>query len=140
MFEDVTTISNDIFDHTDQAGTTYTHAQMLNGTEGSKVGSVIAIPVGMGDTLTASVFAKYVEVMTDPTNAVKSLASSLITAFTGGIGGTNESSNQSINNNFGSGSLIGTTGFPADGSAPMAFLNLMFLPEDESITLVKDAS
>lgn len=112
LFEDVTTISNDIFDHTDQAGTTYTHAQMLNGTEGSKVGSVIAIPVGIGDTLSAKVYAKYVEVTSDPTNAVTSLANSLIGAFTGGIGGTNELANQSINSNFGSGSLIGTTGFP----------------------------
>ena len=135
LFEDVTTISNDIFDHTDAAGTTYTHAQMLNGTEGSKVGSVIAIPVGMGDTLNAKVYAKYVEVTSNPTNAANTLASALIGAFTGGTGMTNELGNQSINNNFGSGSLIGTTGFPVDGSAPMAFLNVMFLPEDELITL-----
>ncbi|MCG8384204.1 MAG: hypothetical protein MJA30_01585, partial [Cytophagales bacterium] len=140
LFEDVTTVSNDIFDHTDQLGTTYTHAQLLNGTEGSRIGSVIAIPVGMGDTLNAKVYAKYVEMTTDLTNAVTSLATSLVNAFTGGIGGTNELGNQSINNNFGSGSLIGTNGFQADNTAPMAFLSVMFLPEGETIDLEKDVS
>ncbi|TRX50969.1 RHS repeat-associated core domain-containing protein [Fulvivirga sp. M361] len=135
LFEDVTTVSNDIFDHTDELGTTYTHAQLLNGTEGSRVGSVIAIPVGMGDTLNAKVYAKYVEVTANPTGAVTNLATSIINAFTGGIGGTHELGNQSINNNFGSGSLIGTPSFPADGGSPMAFLNVMFLPEGETITL-----
>lgn len=93
------------------------------------MGPVIALPVRGGDTLTASVFAKYVEITPDPSTVVTSLASNLVTAFTGSSGGMNEMGNGTINTNFGSGSLIGTTGFPLeDVNAPQAFLNAVFLP------------
>ena len=74
MFENVEVTNNDIFDHTDVAGTTFTKSQQLNGTEGSHVGSVIAIPVGKGDEINASVYAKYVEVTNNQANATTSLA------------------------------------------------------------------
>ncbi|MEM9300211.1 MAG: RHS repeat-associated core domain-containing protein, partial [Bacteroidota bacterium] len=144
LFEEVApanTISNDLFDHTDETGTTYTHTQLLTGGLNAQVGSVIAIPVGMGDTLNAEVFAKYKDNTGNGNNSGAAIAGLLINAFTGGTGMTNELGNQSINNNFGSGSLIGTTGFaPEDASAPMAFLNMMFLPEGETIDLEKDVS
>ncbi|MEM6526296.1 MAG: RHS repeat-associated core domain-containing protein, partial [Bacteroidota bacterium] len=144
LFENVdnTTItSNDLFDHTDEAGNTYTHTQLLTGGLNSQVGSVIAIPVGMGDTLNAEVFAKYKDNNGNGNNSGAAIAGLLINAFTGGTGMTNELGNQSINNNFGSGSLIGTTGFaPEDANAPMAFLNIMFLPEGETNDLEKDVS
>ncbi|MEM8568741.1 MAG: RHS repeat-associated core domain-containing protein [Bacteroidota bacterium] len=144
LFEEVApanTISNDLFDHTDETGTTYTHTQLLTGGLNAQVGSVIAIPVGMGDTLHAEVFAKYKDNTGNGNNSGAAIAGLLINAFTGGTGMTNELGNQSINNNFGSGSLIGTTGFaPEDANAPMAFLNVMFLPEDETIDLEKDVS
>ncbi|MEM7107103.1 MAG: HNH/endonuclease VII fold putative polymorphic toxin [Bacteroidota bacterium] len=144
LFENVdntTIISNDLFDHTDEAGNTYTNTQLLTGGLNSQVGSVIAIPVGMGDTLHAEVFAKYKDNNGNGNNSGAAIAGLLINAFTGGTGMTNELGNQSINNNFGSGSLIGTTGFaPEDANAPMAFLNVMFLPEDDVISLEKDVS
>ncbi|MEM1408181.1 MAG: RHS repeat-associated core domain-containing protein [Bacteroidota bacterium] len=144
LFEEVApanTISNDLFDYTDEAGTTYTHTQLLTGGLNAQVGSVIAIPVGMGDTLNAEVFAKYKDNTGNGNNSGAAIAGLLINAFTGGTGMTNELGNQSINNNFGGGSLIGTTGFaPEDANAPMAFLNVMFLPEDDVISLEKDVS
>lgn len=131
-----TLFSNDLFDHTDEAGNSYTHAQRLTGATGHRVGSVIAIPVGMGDKVSAEVFAKYYDPTGNSNNGtVPALASVLVNALTGATGAVNELGNQSINNNFGSGSLIGTPGFaPPSSAAPMAFLNLMFLPEDELIT------
>ena len=47
--------SNDLFDLTDATGTAYTHTQRLTGGLNSQIGLVIAIPVGMGDTLHAEV-------------------------------------------------------------------------------------
>ena len=95
----------------------------------------------MGDTLHAEVFAKYKDNTGNGNNPGAAIAGLLINAFTGGTGVVNELGNQSINNNFGAGSLIGTTGFaPEDANAPMAFLNVMFLPEDDVISLEKDVS
>ncbi|WP_185154163.1 DUF6443 domain-containing protein [Fulvivirga sp. M361] len=133
----ITLTSNDLFDHTDATGTTYTHTQRLTGGLNSQIGSVIAVPVGMGDTLHAEVFAKYKDNSGNGNNSgALALANLLVTAFTGGTGYTNELGNQSIHNNFQSGTLIGTTGFAhEDSDAPMAFLNVMFLPEGELISL-----
>ncbi len=140
--EDLTISGNDLFDHTDAAGTAYTRSQRLTGAEGARVGSVLALPVGTGDRISAEVFVKYYDPAGNSSNAISTtLAASIIAAFTGGTGVTNELGNQSISNNFGNGSLIGTVGFdPENASAPMAFLNLMFLPEGELITLEKDVS
>ena len=141
LFQEVTIREDDRFDHTDMLDTTYTHAQILNANEGSRVGSVIALPVHAGDTLTASVFAKYVEITPDASNVVTSLAANLISAFTGSSGSMSEMGNGTINTNFGDGSLIGTTGFPLeDVNGPMAFLNVMFLPNEEVIDLEKDVT
>ncbi|MEL7003556.1 MAG: RHS repeat-associated core domain-containing protein, partial [Bacteroidota bacterium] len=104
--------------------------------ENGRLGSIIAVPVLKGDRLTAEVFAKYVEITDDPSDAVTALGSNLLGAFTDGFQVSNEFGSQTINSNFGTGSLIGTPGFPVEnGDAPMAFLNLMFLPDGESITL-----
>ncbi|TRX50873.1 RHS repeat-associated core domain-containing protein [Fulvivirga sp. M361] len=140
LFEKVdhtTLTSNDLFDHTDATGTIYTYTQLLTGGLNSQIGSVIAIPVGMGDTLHAEVFAKYKDNSGNGNNSgALALANLLVTAFTGGTGYVNELGNQSIHNNFQSGALIGTTGFaPEDSDAPMAFLNVMFLPEGELVSL-----
>ncbi|WP_221417907.1 hypothetical protein [Fulvivirga kasyanovii] len=107
----------------------------------TQVGSVIAIPVGAGDRVTASAFAKYIAASEDPGIISTTLASALINAFTGGVPGVNEGGTNTINNNFGEGSLIGGADFPyEDSDAPKAFLNLIFLPEGEAIDLIKDAS
>ncbi len=136
-------VSSEFMDHTDQqegtqAQNLYSHSQLLNAGEGNRIGSVIALPVMQGDQVTAEVFAKYIN-PTSPTNVgtVTALGTSLIAAFTGGGSLTTEMGN-SITNNFTgtNGSLIGTTGFDyEDAAAPKAFLNVMFLPEDEVVAL-----
>jgi len=137
-----TIVANDIFDHTDATGTTYQNAQRLNGTDGEQVGTALAFPVGKGDTLNASVFAKYVEITSNPTNAAASLATALIGAFTGSPSTfTTDAGASTITGNYGSGSLIGGTGFPLeDANGPRAFLNLVFLPEDQEISLQNGVS
>ena len=118
---DTQTIStNDIFDHTDANGTVLDQkAQRLDGTEGRRIGTVLAVPVGKGDSINAQVFAKYVEITSSPTNAVTTLASSLIGAFTGaGTAISTDGAINTINGNFGSGSLIGGTGFPCRTEMP----------------------
>jgi RHS repeat-associated protein len=135
-------ISNDIFDHTDATGTVYSQAQMLNGTDSLRIGAVIAISIGKGDTLNASVWGKYVDITSTPTNAIGTLASALIGAFTGSGAATSPDGGvATINNNFGSGSVIGPSGFPLENSsAPRAFLNLMFLPANDTIYLESGVS
>ena len=120
-------ISNELFDHTDETATDYSYSQKLSGTENSRVGSIIAIPVLKGDRLTAEVFAKYVEITNDPSETITSLGAALLGAFTEGFQVSNEFGSQTINSNFNQGSLIGTPGFDVENpSAPMAFLNMMF--------------
>ncbi|UII27588.1 DUF6443 domain-containing protein [Fulvivirga maritima] len=143
LFENVETEDNDLYDHTDVKGETYTKTQMLDGTEGKQVGSVIAIPVAAGDAINAKVYAKYegeVSVVT-PVGATTAIASTLIGILTGGATTVVDGGVSTITNNFGVGSIIGGSGFPVQNNdAPMAFLNVMFLPSDNSIELVKDAT
>ncbi|MBL6449635.1 EndoU domain-containing protein [Fulvivirga sp. 29W222] len=148
LFENVETISNvRDFNHTDGlyggplGKRPYTHSQVLYSSPNPQVGSVIAIPVMAGDKITASVHAKYVSNSANSNVGVNTLASALIGAFTGGNPGTSEHGISTINNNFGSEGLIGGVDFPyEDADAPKAFLNAMFLPDGETINLVKDAT
>ncbi|MTI23735.1 GDSL-type esterase/lipase family protein, partial [Fulvivirga kasyanovii] len=148
LFENVENISSVAdFNHTDGlyggplAKGKYTHSQVLYSSPYPQVGSVLAIPVGAGDNITARVYAKYMDNTANPDVAVNTLASALIGAFTGGVPGAGESGTSNINHNFGSESLIGGADFPfEDTGAPKAFLNVMFLPEDGVIDLVKGAT
>lgn len=135
-------VDNDLMNHTepkDQAsGETYSHSQMLNGAEGRRVGSLLAIPVGPGDKVTARAFAKYINATTNDVGQVTALGASLIAAFTGGVGTAGEYTSQSINGSFTgeNGTIIGTSGFDVeDESAPYAFLNMLFLPEGEAVNI-----
>jgi RHS repeat-associated protein len=140
MFEKVQVGSIKDFNST-QGNASYSNAQVLYSSPNAQVGSVIAIPVGQGDKITAIANAKYVSAAADDPVDPMGLAAALINAFTttasGGIdGGTN-----TINTNFDGGSLIGGAGFPyEDAAAPRAFLNVMFLPDGEGIDLVNNAS
>lgn len=144
LFEDVTVSNFEEFNHTTGTynnASPYTHSQVLRSSPNSQIGSAIVIPVGPGDKITASVFAKYIAADEDPNVLATTLASALVSAFTSGANHPTEHGTSTINNNFGGGSLIGATGFPyEDSNAPRAFLNLMFLPDGEEIELVKDAT
>ncbi|MBL3656701.1 DUF6443 domain-containing protein [Fulvivirga sediminis] len=140
LFENTESISNDIFDHTDE-GSLYTHSQLITGGEGSQLGSVISIPVGEGDKISARVYAKYLAKPGNISDATLPIGTVLANMFSGGsiIGG--ETGVSTINQNFSAGTIIGTTGFPLENDdAPKAFLNLMFLPNDESIDLKHNSS
>lgn len=121
-------IDADIHDHTD-AGSTYTKSQLLNGASGGVVGSVLTIPVGPGDKIDASVYAKYLA-PTGTSNPTAAVGNLVLAAITGSTGTANYEG--AINSSFGNeGSMI-TNLFSGDVSStePMAFINLMFLPEE----------
>jgi len=121
--------------------TNYDKSQILYSSLNSQVGSILAIPVGKGDQITATVNAKYFTAPANTGVGAGSIAASLITAFTSGATGVTEGGTSTINSNFGAGSVIGGAGFPyADVNAPKAFLNMMFLPEDESINFVNGST
>lgn len=143
MFEEVNIISSqDVYDHTDKDGTIYTRTQFLGGREGNAIGSVIALPVAKGDAISAMVFSKWGQPgRSTPPDPLTHLAAALIAAFTGSTGTVNELGNHTIHNSFSNGALIGTAGFPVEFNHwPKAFLNVMFLPEEESIDLIKDVT
>jgi RHS repeat-associated protein len=140
MFKNVQIASIKDFNRT-VGSSGYDKSQVLRSSPNSQVGSVLAIPVGQGDKITAIAYAKYVAAAQDPNVSATTIASALVSAFTGTATSGVESGTGTINNNFGSGSVIGGAGFPLEsGTAPKAFLNLMFLPDGDPINLVKDAS
>jgi len=119
----------------------YAGSQILYSSPNSQVGSILAIPVGKGDQITATVNAKYFTAPANGSVGATSIATSLINAFTSGVEGVTEGGTNTINGSFGGGSLIGTAGFAyEDANAPHAFLNMMFLPESESINLVNGST
>lgn len=121
-------INADLHDHTD-AGSTYDKSQLLNGANNGIVGSVLTIPVGKGDQINASVYAKYLAA-TGTQNASAAVSSLVLAAITGSTGST--SYEGAINNSVGAdGSLVNALGTGTVSSTePMAFINLMFLPEN----------
>ena len=124
-----------------QDATPYSHAQVLYSSPNSQTGSILAIPVGKGDQISATVNAKYIDAPANGSVVAGSIAASLINAFTGSVNGVTEGGTSTINGSFGNDPLIGTAGFDyEDVNAPKAFLNMMFLPEDESISLVNGST
>ena len=126
-------IPDDDMDHTD-AGSIYDKSQMLNGQDGSIIGSVLTIPVGAGDIISAEVYAKYIE-ENSTTNPLASIGSLVIGAITGNTGtATYEGA---IGSSFGSDGSMITNTFDGDidYDAPFAFLNMMFLPEEATSSI-----
>ena len=141
LFEEMDNLVNaDLHDyqHPDEQGN-HSWTQKLTGAPNSQVGSVLSIPVGPGDKISAEVFAKYIDTDT-ASNPSALIASLLTTAFTGGTGINNELTNQAINTSFNGGSFITN---PAnnqtyDANGVMAFLNLLFLPEEAQATVSQE--
>ena len=123
-------IDANIHDHTD-TGTTYTQSQKLTGANNSIIGSVLTIPVGKGDQISAEVYAKYLAA-TPTSNPVASIASALIGAITGSTGTSNYEgviNGATVNSD---GSLVNALGNGVSSTEPKAFINLMFLTDDAS--------
>jgi hypothetical protein len=134
LFQETGNIStNDLFDRTDFNGTVYTKSQKLTGSNGPKIGSVIAIPVGAGDKISAEVYAKYVA-GTGSDNPVGSIAPLLLAALTG----TPDTSiidgaSNTITSSYGNVSSMITNpvyNYSYDATAPLAFINILFIPEN----------
>ena len=129
VFSDVgNIIEANVHDHTD-AGSVYQRSQRLVGTADAAIGSVLTIPVGPGDRISASVYAKYLA-PTANNNPGVAIGTLLAAAINGGTGGTTYEG--AINSSYGpSGSII-TNLFndQVNATEPMAFLNLLFLPRE----------
>ncbi len=129
-------IAANIHDHTD-AGSTYDQSQLLNGATGGVVGSVLTIPVGQGDKIDASVYAKYLA-PTGTSNPTAAVGSLIMNAITGSVGVNNYEG--AINNSFGtSGSMVsGVFGDQIDDNVPRAYINLLFLPDDVGASIANN--
>uniref|UniRef100_UPI004049791E DUF1990 family protein n=1 Tax=Fulvivirga sp. TaxID=1931237 RepID=UPI004049791E len=134
LFTDLNNIiPANIHDHTD-AGSTYDKSQLLNGANGGVIGSVVTIPVGAGDKVSAEVWAKYLA-PTGTSNPTAAVGSLLIAALTGNTGINNYEG--SITSSYGtSGSMAtGVFGDEVSSTEPKAFINLLFLPDDVGSTI-----
>lgn len=133
LFDGLTNIiTANIHDHTD-AGTTYDQVQLLNGAANGVVGSVLTIPVGPGDKVSAEVYAKYLA-PTGTNNPVAAIGNLVLGAITGSTGAN--SYEGTINSGYGSsGTVANLINSNASSSEPMAFINLLFLPDDATNTI-----
>ncbi|MEQ9167578.1 MAG: RHS repeat-associated core domain-containing protein, partial [Fulvivirga sp.] len=135
MFSDLNNIiAADIHDHENEnESVNHDKVQVLNGAEGGVIGSVLTIPVGKGDKINASVYAKYMTPK-GTANATAAVGKLLMTAISGSTGlGTYEGT---VTSNYGgSGSMV--TNMHSDElseTEPYAFINLAFLSEDVTAT------
>jgi RHS repeat-associated protein len=129
-------IPNDLMDHTD-AGSTWNKSQLLTGGDGSVIGSVLTIPVKPGDLVNAEVYAKYMQATTT-NNPAAAIGAMVLTAITGNVGLTNYEG--AVNYSYGStGSIITNPAYDNTTSStePMAFINLMFLPQMAADSIAK---
>jgi RHS repeat-associated protein len=79
IFRNYSSIANNLFDHTD-AGTTYDRTQILNGGYNGQVGLAKSFDVVPGDTIRATVYAKYAPPIGNNTN-LSGFAAALTSAF-----------------------------------------------------------
>ena len=112
-----------MFDHTDFAGTTYTHSNFLNGGYNSQVGLSKSIKVYPGDVIHAEVYAKYWNQSTNNSN-LTAFAAALTAAF----GVSASSVGEGIKaynalNNFGAG--IVAVGGSGNTAGPKAFITVL---------------
>ncbi len=133
IFDELTNIiTANIHDHTD-AGTTYDQVQLLNGATNGVIGSVLTIPVGAGDKVSAEVYAKYLA-STGTNNPAAAIGNLVIGAITGSTG-TN-SYEGAINSGYGTnGTVTNLIHTNASSTEPMAFINVLFLPDDVTNTI-----
>ncbi len=131
-------ITADVHDRVDAGNESFNHnqVQLLNGATNGVVGSVLTIPVGAGDKISAEVYAKYLA-PTGTSNPAAAIGNLVIGAITGTTGtGIYEGA---ITSGYGSGgtvtSLINTN---ASSTEPMAFINLLFLPDDVTGSIATD--
>ncbi|MEM8566961.1 MAG: RHS repeat-associated core domain-containing protein, partial [Bacteroidota bacterium] len=123
-------ITADIHDRVDAGNESFNHTnvQALNGATNGVIGSVLTIPVGAGDKISAEVYAKYLA-PTSTNNPAAAIGNLVIAAITGSTGTNNYEG--AINSGYGSsGTVTNLINASASSTEPMAFINLLFLPDD----------
>ncbi|MEM7107051.1 MAG: DUF6443 domain-containing protein [Bacteroidota bacterium] len=106
----------------------HTEVQLLNGAAGGVVGSVLTFAVGAGDKVSAEVYAKYLA-PTGTNNPTAAVGNLVISAIAGGTVPSNYDG--AITSGYGPGGTVtGLINTNASSTEPMAFINLLFLPDD----------
>ncbi|MEQ8359414.1 MAG: DUF6443 domain-containing protein [Cytophagales bacterium] len=113
----------ELFDHTDFAGTTYTYSQLLNGGVNGQVGLAKTLKVFPGDTINASVYAKYWN-ETSTTSNLAGFSTALTAAFglTSGATGDALKAFNSLND---FGSVVVANNGSGSPSGPKAFITVL---------------
>ena len=114
--------STNMWDHTD-AGTVYTHSQLLNGANGGQIGLAKTLKVYPGDVISAKVYAKYLDVEGNNANLA-----GLGAALTGAFGLTGATSGEALKaltalNDYSS--VMLAAGGNGDPMEPKAFITLL---------------
>lgn len=113
----------ELFDHTDFVGTTYTYSQLLNGGVNGQIGLAKTLKVFPGDTINASVYAKYWN-ETSTTSNLTGFATALTAAFglTSGATGEMLKAYNALND---FGSVIVANNGSGSPSGPKAFITVL---------------
>ena len=131
-------ITADVHDRVDASNESFNHnqVQLLNGAANGVVGSVLTIPVGPGDKVSAEVYAKYLA-PTGTNNPAAAIGNLVLGAITGSTGLNNYEG--AINNGYGTnGTVTNLINANASSTEPMAFINLLFLPDDVTSSIATD--
>jgi RHS repeat-associated protein len=127
-FENYSSNTFDLVDHTDAAGTVYQKVQLLNGGSNGRVGIAKSIPVMAGDEITAQAYVKYMNLSTssNPNIFINSLANA--------FGVSSSSTGEQLKvynglNNF-AGTVPAGDHYQDDESAPKAFVTILFFDKD----------
>lgn len=121
-----------IFDHTD-AGTVYTHSQLLTGAQNYQIGLAKSFEVKAGDAFDLEVFAKYESNVGNPTNLgtlFTAIAATFALPVTGGAGLESQQAREAINVLFDGNVYIGDEEAYEDPTAPKAYLNYILFDDN----------
>lgn len=129
--DNVQIVTSNDYNHTEPTGT-YDKAQRLSSAEGKIIGLGKQLTVQAGDKISMEVFGKYLTSANDePVTVMDNLASALLTGFGLPAGEMEPGVANTLESEFGSGSIFAYNGTPG---GVRAYLNYVFL--DENYTLV----
>jgi RHS repeat-associated protein len=130
-FNNYSTHNFDLVDHTDEAGTTYTKTQLLNGTGNYRVGIAKSFSVMPGDVITAGAWMKYMNLSSTANPNV--LINSLAAAFGVSSGSTGEALKAYNGLNTFAGT-VAAGDHPGDNEgAPKAFATILLFDKDYNL-------
>lgn len=131
VFDNYTSTSYDLVDHTDAAGTVYQRSQSLNGGASGRVGLSKSLAVRPGDQLNISAYVKYMNLTTTGN------ATPFITSLAAAFGVSSSSTGEQLKIYNGLNNYAGTV--PAgdhvgdDESAPKAFVTILLFDKNYNL-------